>query len=173
MKKKYLMFDIDGTLINSGGAGKKALILAFKKILGDGSFAQDYAFAGKTDIQIIEDIAMLAGVEKNGLEEKVKSIKQSYVNNLKITLQETETYRVYSYVNEVLETFYENNNFELALLTGNIYEGAKLKLEHGGLWEYFRWGAYGDISNNRIHLAEEAYTIISKKKNLKVGILFF
>lgn len=163
LNKKYLLFDIDGTLLNTGGAGKIAMLKAFEKFLGDSNLTKNYSFAGKTDRQIIKDIVRRTRAVENDIDKIVESIEQAYVNNLKSTLNEASHFRVYPNVREVLGTCKEKNEFELALLTGNLEMGAKLKLQYADLWKYFEWGVFGDISEDRIHLAEEAYEIIIQK----------
>ena len=62
MLTKYLLFDIDGTLINTGGAGLKAMKSTDKSILGNEELLKDYSFAGKTDSQIMNDMVRKSGL---------------------------------------------------------------------------------------------------------------
>jgi phosphoglycolate phosphatase len=164
MTKKYLLFDIDGTLINSGGAGKKAMTMAFQKYLGKGALIDGYAFAGKTDSQIIKEVVIKAGTEEAKAAEIIEKIKECYITNLKDSLGEATNFRVYPHVWDIVEACDKSSRFELALLTGNFQTGAKLKLQHVDLWKYFKWGVFGDISEERNDLAEMAYKTIQERE---------
>jgi phosphoglycolate phosphatase len=78
MPKKYLLFDIDGTLINTGGAGLKAMKSTVKSILGNEKLLKDYSFAGKTDSQIMNDMVRRSGLDDNP-ETLSKLLKQTYI----------------------------------------------------------------------------------------------
>ena len=165
MLKKYLLFDIDGTLVNTGGAGLKAMKSTVKNILGNEDLLIGYSFAGKTDAQIVNDM-----IRKSGLADKLGSMsklsEQTYIENLKTNLKNSDNFRIYPNVNELLDYYQKNEGFELALLTGNFKIGAKLKLEHAGLWKYFKWGVFGNLSEDRIHLAKDALGTITEKEAL-------
>jgi phosphoglycolate phosphatase-like HAD superfamily hydrolase len=92
-----------------------------------------------------------------------RRVIDSYVHNLSGALRDSDSYRLYPHAVEVLNRCTADTTVECALLTGNIREGARLKLEHGGLWDYFSWGVFGDISEERTHLAESARSIILEK----------
>ena len=163
MNMKYLFFDIDGTLLNSGGAGKQAMLAALEKHLHDGSLLEGYCFAGKTDTQIIQDMVVRSETPGKLVSEMVQRIAQSYVTNLANTLPETPGFRVYPDVRRVLEACRAQPHFDLALLTGNLHQGARLKLEHADLWNYFPWGVFGDISEDRVRLAQAAHKKLIRK----------
>lgn len=163
MHKRYLLFDIDGTLVNTGGAGMRAMKAAIEKHLGDGNLLKDYSFAGRTDSQIFNDMVRKAGIQKDKVPETAGRLELAYITNLESTLKQAENFRLYPHVREVLDACRKSNAFDLALLTGNIREGAKLKLTHADLWKYFGWGVFGNISEDRIHLAKEACRIITRK----------
>ncbi len=163
MQNKYLLFDVDGTLVNTGGAGLRAMKKTFEELLGDGDLVANYSFAGKTDSQIIHDMIRKSGCEKSTVDELAEQIAQTYVKKLEQTLQEAHNFKTYPHVKEFLEAYSNKRTCELALLTGNLEKGAELKLQHAGLWHYFAWGVFGNVSEDRIHLAEKAFEIIKQK----------
>jgi len=165
MLKKYLLFDIDGTLINTGGAGLKAMKSTIKSILENEELLKDYSFAGKTDAQIMNDMVRKSGLDDNP-ETLSKLLEQTYIENLKTNLKNSGNFRTYPNVNELLDNYQKNEGFELALLTGNFETSAKLKLEHAGLWKYFKWGVFGNLSEDRVHLAKDALETITEKEKM-------
>jgi len=172
MAKKYLLFDIDGTLINTGGAGLKAMKSTVKSILGNEELLKNYSFAGKTDSQIMNDMVRRSGLDDNP-ETLSKLLKQTYIKKLKTNLKNSDNFRTYPHVNELLDNYKKKEDYELALLTGNFETGAKLKLEHAGLWKYFKWGVFGNLSEDRVHLAKDALeTITEKEKKVNTKNIF-
>ena len=165
MLKKYLLFDIDGTLVNTGGAGLKAMRSTVKNILGNEDLLIGYSFAGKTDAQIMNDMIRKSELDDK-LEEMSKLFEQTYIENLKTNLKKSDNFRIYPNVNELLDLYQKNESYELALLTGNFETGAKLKLEHANLWKYFKWGAFGNLSEDRVQLAKDALKTITEKEEM-------
>jgi phosphoglycolate phosphatase len=160
--KLYLLFDIDGTLINTGGEGLSAMKTAVTENLDDGDLLEGCSFAGKTDRQIIYDLIRRARV-RTGTDEKARSIYARYVELLKPALTHAENFFVYPHAAEVVEQFSRDSDLELALLTGNLSQSACMKLEHASLWHYFSWGVYGDVSEDRKDLARTALDMITTK----------
>jgi len=169
MNKKYLLFDIDGTLINTGGAGLKAMKSAVADILGDIDLLKNYSFAGRTDSQIMNDM-----VRRSGKAEILSEAhEKAYLDKLSVNLENSDKFKIYPNVNKLLDTYQEKSGFELALLTGNFRAGAELKLEYAGLWKYFKWGAFGDISEDRVLLAQSALKkIAGKEMNIRTKDIF-
>jgi phosphoglycolate phosphatase len=92
---------------------------------------------------------------------------------LKTNLKNSDNFRTYPNVNELLDNYQKKEDYELALLTGNFETGAKLKLEHAGLWKYFKWGVFGNLSEDRVHLAKDALeTITEKEKKVNTKNIF-
>ena len=160
--KLYLLFDIDGTLINTGGAGLCAMKAAVTECLGDGGLLEGCSFAGKTDRLIIRDLIRRAGMQTD-IGQTARRICTRYIELLGPALSGAENFFVYPHIPELLEQLSKLPDIELALLTGNLEQGARLKLEHAGLWHYFRWGVYGDVSEDRNDLSRKALKRITKK----------
>lgn len=160
--KLYLLFDIDGTLINTGGAGLRAMKNATTACLGDEHLLEGCSFAGKTDRQIIQGLIRRAGIT-TGTEQKVLTMYACYIKLLKENLAGAKNFFVYPHAESTLRQFSHEPDLELALLTGNLEQGARLKLEHASLWNYFSWGVYGDVSENRNDLSRKALDRITAK----------
>jgi len=160
--KTYLLFDIDGTLINTGGLGLLAMKNAVTECLGDARLLEGCSFAGKTDRSIIYGIIRRAGLKDNAAQ-KAGQIYKRYVELLKPALAKAENFFVYPHAADILQQLSHDPAVELALLTGNLEQSARLKLEHASLWHYFHWGVFGDVSEDRNDLAHKALGIITEK----------
>jgi phosphoglycolate phosphatase-like HAD superfamily hydrolase len=146
---KFILFDIDGTLIDSGGAGVKALNRAFEEMFSVGDAFRTISMAGKTDLQILKEGMKLHHVaSSNGV---VPEFFESYITHLRKTIDATEGH-VKTGIREALIEIEKSEDFMLGLLTGNIEQGAMIKLEAFGLDRYFDIGAYGsdDADRNRL-----------------------
>ncbi len=153
VKTILLLWDIDGTLIASGGAGMLALERGLRDGLGiDGSLA-DIDFAGRTDRWIARRI-----FEKFSLphtEENFTRLIDGYVAHLPPTLANPRA-RVLPGVREILAAAAARNDVAQGLLTGNLQRGAKTKLGHHGLWDFFPFGGFADDAELRNDIAPHA-----------------
>ncbi len=160
--KLYLLFDIDGTLINTGGAGLRAMKTAAAECLGNGNLLEGCSFAGKTDRRIIHELIRRSGIQGDA-DQKALAMFACYIKLLGENLAEAESFFVYPHIADTLKRFSNDPELELALLTGNLEQGARLKLKHAALWDYFGWGVYGNISEDRNDLARKALERITEK----------
>lgn len=151
--KHLLLWDIDGTLIDSGGAGRRALEAALRGEFGiDGSLG-DVEFAGRTDTWIVRAV-----LRKFGLPETDASFNRffdAYLAALPGELANPDA-RVLPGVRALLAQLHANGGVAQGLLTGNLQRGAQLKLAHHGLWEQFAFGAFGDDGEHRNTLGPHA-----------------
>jgi phosphoglycolate phosphatase len=140
---KIVLFDIDGTLILTGGAGGRAMNRAFQDLFGVAGALDGIAMGGRTDAGILNDAATAAGVELTAADRQ--RFRQRYFECLREALPEPRAQRgVLPGVRPLLEAMAPRSDCFLALLTGNCEEGARLKLDHFDLWKFFRCGAFGD-----------------------------
>jgi phosphoglycolate phosphatase-like HAD superfamily hydrolase len=149
MEKRLLLFDIDGTLIQSGGAGIFALSQALADRFGIVDDLHDIEFAGHTDSGIVLSI-----MQKHGLAatpENMTAFLDSYLHFLPSELPRRKG-NLLPGVLELLERLKTRPDVVLALLTGNLARGAQLKLEHYGVWHYFEFGAFADDHHDRNEL---------------------
>jgi phosphoglycolate phosphatase len=148
-KKRLLLFDIDGTLIHSGGAGVHALKSAFKERFGIDDDLRDIEIAGMTDSGIVVSILNKHKIPPTN--ENVSGFLDSYVHFLSLELPRRKG-KLLPGVLELLEKLKSRKHLVLALLTGNVSRGAQLKLEHYGVWHFFEFGAFADDHRDRNRL---------------------
>jgi phosphoglycolate phosphatase len=147
--KKVILFDIDGTLIDSGEAGSKALDKTFADLFFIPNAFARVSCAGKTDIQIIKEGLLVHDLaHRDGT---IPAIVKTYIRHLQNEVFNKRR-RLMPAVIELLESLKQSGNYPLGLLTGNVREAAWLKLKPFGLYGYFSFGAYGDDSEDRNEL---------------------
>jgi phosphoglycolate phosphatase len=151
--QRLLLFDIDGTLIHSGGAGVEALKSAFRERFGIDDDLQDIEIAGMTDSGIVVSILNKHKIQTN--HENVSAFLDSYVHFLSLELPRRKG-RLLPGVLDLLERLKSRPHVVLALLTGNVSRGARLKLEHYGVWHFFQFGAFADDHHDRNELGRFA-----------------
>ena len=144
--KRLLLFDIDGTLIHSGGAGIQALKLALKERFGIADDLRDIEIAGMTDSGIV--ISILNKHKIPATNENVTSFLDSYLHFLSLELPRRQG-KLLPGVLELLEKLKSRKHLIIALLTGNLSRGAQLKLDHYGVWHFFEFGAFADDHHDR------------------------
>jgi phosphoglycolate phosphatase-like HAD superfamily hydrolase len=158
--KRLLLFDIDGTLINSGGAGIEALKLALRERFGIDDDLHDIEIAGMTDSGIV--LTILKKHQIASTHENVAAFLDSYVHFLALELPRRKG-ALLPGVLELLEKLQSRKHLVLALLTGNLSRGAQLKLDHYGVWHFFEFGAFADDHHDRNQLGSFARTRAKEK----------
>jgi len=151
--KTLLLWDIDGTLINSGGAGMRALAAALRQAFGIDGSLHGIDFAGRTDRWIMRQIFMQFGVTATA--GNFARLTDSYIAALPQQLA-ARGVRLLPGVGELLADAHERGDVALGLLTGNLRRGAEAKLGSRDLWRYFPFGAFGDDSEDRNELGPHA-----------------
>jgi len=148
-----LLFDIDGTLITSGGAGENALKIGFQREFGFEEDLSSVSIAGRTDSGIARQVLQKHGLEAS--EANIERFFSSYLAELEVQLPQRPG-RVLPGIVQLLETLRERTHFSLGLLTGNLQRGAQLKLQHYGLDGIFPFGAFADDHHDRNSLGPVA-----------------
>lgn len=143
---KLVLFDIDGTLIDPGEAGRMSVSKVFYEMFLIRDAFAEIRMAGKTDIQIIKE-AMSAHRLPSG-DGLIPTILSKYLGQLKIEIKNNRA-SLKPGVVELLSELKTKDNRWLGLLTGNIQQGARIKLDAFGLNHYFPLGAFGDDSEDR------------------------
>ncbi len=155
MEKKLLLFDIDGTLITSGGAGEPALRLGIRDRFGLDEDFRDIEIAGRTDSGIARQF--FAKHSLAATPENIAAFFDGYLHHLPALLSQKNG-RLLPGIIPLLDALKARPDVVLALLTGNLARGAELKLTHYGVWDYFEFGAYADDHHDRNQLGHFART---------------
>jgi phosphoglycolate phosphatase len=154
---KLVLFDIDGTLLGTDGAGRRAIHRALLDEAGTAGPIEHYRFDGKTDPQIIGELLALAGHAGARDRACIDAVCRRYVEHLRVELDKpTQTTTLMPGTHELLDALESHEAAGRALvglLTGNLAPGAALKLRSAGLDPgRFRVGAYGSDSARRADL---------------------
>lgn len=159
---RILLWDIDGTLINTGGAGMRALTHAIGASEAAVAALRRMRLDGMTDRRIArllcaaelhrhEPHSPFESMLERVAESEIDRVLSLYLGALRESLRNTDRYVVLDGVRELLGSIGAQDALH-GLGTGNVEEGARLKLEHGGLWNHFRFGGYGSDAEERAEL---------------------
>lgn len=149
--KRLILFDIDGTILSSQGAARRAFERAMNEVYGTAGPINDHPFDGKTDPQIARELLRLAGYDDASVDSKFSDLWSAYVGQLdhEFAIPGHQT-TVYPGVRELLDELELRSNEQLlGLLTGNIVDGAMRKLASADIASDFRVGAFGSDHERR------------------------
>jgi phosphoglycolate phosphatase-like HAD superfamily hydrolase len=148
---RLVLFDIDGTLLLTAGAGRRAITEALSDEVQDPAAFAGIRFDGKTDPQIVAEMLAMAGQDEARESERVRRLCERYVGLLARELERpTARTTLMPGVEPLLERLERAPGVLLGLLTGNLAEGAALKLRSGGIDPgRFRLGAFGSDAAHR------------------------
>lgn len=146
--RRLVLFDIDGTLVWSAGAGRAAISQALLQEMGATGPIDAHRFDGKTDPQIVIELMTAAGHPDARSERHIAAVCDRYLELLGAELESRRhTISVYPGVEDLLTSLEERSDTLLGLLTGNLASGAAMKLRAAGIApERFRVGAFGSDS---------------------------
>ncbi len=152
---RLLLFDIDGTLVLTGGAGGRAMAMAARDLFAMDDAVGTVPMAGRTDAWIVSQMAAAQGVTCD--DETLERFRDVYLSYLAQEIHEPGPRKgVLPGIRSVLEAVAPRRDAQLALLTGNFEAGARLKLEYFDLWHFFPAGAFGDRLHDRNALLDVA-----------------
>lgn len=151
--RRLVLFDIDGTLLSAGGSGKRAFRDALVEVFGTPGPIDGYSFAGRTDPQIARELLAADGVDAERIDAGMDALWEAYLRRFEREIAAAEV-RVLPGARALVDRVEAaGNGVVLGLLTGNVREGARLKLERAGLgFRRFRVGAYGSDHAERPEL---------------------
>lgn len=159
---KILLFDIDGTLIHSGGSGMHGMTLAFEELYGVPNAFAGIPVSGRTDNLILQDAFANAGLPWQ--EHEMKRYQERYFIHLAEDMQKPRPHRrMMPGFPELLDRLHALPHLHLGLLTGNWKKAAEIKLAHFDLWKYFDFGAFSDDESDRNKLVPHALHRVKAK----------
>ena len=163
---KLVLFDLDGTLLWTDGAGRRAIHRSLVDVMGTPGPIEGFRFDGRTDGEIVQRLAEGAGIAPT--DALLASVLDRYVACLREEIAKpTQRTTVYPGVRELLDALEPRADCVLGLLTGNVREGAALKLASGDLAiERFRLGAFGSDSAHRPDLP----AVAQRRANEELGL---
>ena len=155
-----VLFDIDGTLVDMRGAGRKSFVRALKSVFGWDDDISYVNFAGNTDLNVLLQVAAHHGVTLSPQEQK------RFFAQLPVELKQTAAQAelvIYPGVRELLEALSLDRRVMLGLVTGNVAASARIKLQQFDLHNHFILGAYGDDHADRMDIARLALLRIENR----------
>lgn len=163
--QRLVLFDIDGTLVLTMGAGKEALRVALADDFGIAEPKVDLDYGGRTDRSIARELFEINEIEAT--DQHYLRLFESYLRELRAHLPRI-TGRLLPGVPELLDQMTARPHMHLGLLTGNIEQGAYVKLAHYEIDRYFHFGGFGDHHEARDDIAREG----KKRAEQSLGLNF-
>lgn len=151
---RAVLFDIDGTILVTGGAGGVAWQRAFAELYGVEANVAERTDAGMTDPEIAAIVFREAVGHEGTPEERARAIS-GYLKHLPDAVAESEGYRVMPGIEELLDRLIDSGHL-LGLVTGNVEAAAHIKLSRARLNRFFSFGGYGSDSADRTEVTEAA-----------------
>lgn len=162
---RLVLFDIDGTILRSNGAGRRAMLSALREVFGAAG-PEDHRYDGKTDPQIVREVMRLEGHHDAHIDERMDALMSLYLVQLERELQRTRTL-VHPGIFELLDALEQRHDTILGLLTGNLREGAYAKLRAAGIDpDRFRVGAFGSDHEHRPELP----AVARQRAHVELGV---
>ncbi len=163
---KVILFDVDGTLIRTHGAGVEAFARAFHSLFNFPDTTKKISFAGRTDISLVKEYFRLNHYTPS--QRDIEDFFPCYISWLGRLIKQSDG-AICPGVKEFIYAAYKlPSNPLIGLLTGNIRLGAEIKLKHFGLWDEFKVGAFADDSEDRDQIAHIAFTRANQILNNKL-----
>ena len=169
--KKLVLFDLDGTLVNAGGAGRTSLRKAIKELYGVEPEFDHSLISGRTDLDNFSIVYSLIKKGKKPTAAEMKKMKAKYLEILPTEVHAVVRCKKYDLipgVEKFLKMLAKDKDVILGLGTGNLEEGAKIKLEPSKLASYFTVGGYGEDGQTREEMLQAAVKRAEKKFKTKL-----
>jgi phosphoglycolate phosphatase-like HAD superfamily hydrolase len=152
MRPTVLLFDIDGTLVTTGGAGRRAMEQAFERLHGRRDACDSFSMSGMTDRAIVRKALEFIGAPTSP--EDITAGINAYLAALveEVPLVSDRDYRLHPGMREAVEAAHARKGFAVGLGTGNVREGARIKLERVRIHDRFSFGGFGCDHEDRVEL---------------------
>lgn len=167
---RLVLFDIDGTLLNSGGVGRASMQRALAEVFGSAG-SLSYRYDGKTDKQIVRDVMRLEGHSDEHIDSSMERLIGLYLDGLRTGVKSGKFHvRPLDGVVELLDALEAREEVVLGLLTGNVESGARVKLSAAGIDpDRFRVNAFGSDHEHRPQLPAIAQRRASETLGLDIA----
>jgi phosphoglycolate phosphatase-like HAD superfamily hydrolase len=152
MRPTVLLFDIDGTLVTTGGAGRRSMELAFARLHGRRDACDSFSMSGMTDRAIARKALQAIGAEDST--GAIDAVIAAYLAHLAEEVHKVDdrNYRVFPGMREAVREARSRAGFAVGLGTGNVREGARVKLERVSIYDQFAFGGFGCDAEDRTEL---------------------
>lgn len=151
---RAVLFDIDGTLITTGGAGGRSWARAFRQLFGREADITRFSEVGMTDPDVAHQ-TFVGTMGREPTDDELAQLIMGYLRHLPGEVHGSEGYRIFDGVEDTLRTLADSGAV-LGLVTGNIEGAARIKMERSHLNRYFAFGGYGTDSRDRAELTRAA-----------------
>lgn len=155
---RAVLFDVDGTLVKAGGAGRRALNRAVYRLYGFADVCSTFSLAGRMDLDNFR-LAFLNAVRRKPAAEELARIEAAYLELLPGEVDRAVRLGTYAEVpgaSKLVRALSRRRDVLVGLGTGNVEEGARIKLGPSGLLKYFRFGGFGTDGPSRAHMLKTA-----------------
>lgn len=166
MGVKCVLFDLDGTLVSTGGAGVRALEKAFFELYGVERALGNVNPAGKTDPAIIREMC-LALFDRDPGPVEMEQVQEKYLEYLPVECEAAEDYLVLHKIPELLSEL-QGKKVLMGLGTGNLEKGARIKLERANLNPFLPFGGFGSDAEVRSDLLKAGHRRAEERLNAKI-----
>lgn len=169
--KKLVLFDLDGTLISCGGAGRTALRMAIEELYGVKPEFDHSLISGRTDL---DNFSLVYGLVKKGKKPAAADMNKMVAKYLELLPGQVHAsvrakkYDLVPGVENFLKKLAQEKDVVLALGTGNLEKGARIKLEESGLNKYFELGGFGEDGHTREEMLLAAVKRAEKKHKTNI-----
>jgi phosphoglycolate phosphatase-like HAD superfamily hydrolase len=163
-KNHLFLFDIDGTILDTKGAGKHSFVSAFEKV-NNLKVDTEINFLGGIDNVIFKNLYRHYNLNIDNYDDSWNKFKKEYITNLSKACNNSHNWELFNKADYAIKLLYKISN--IGLVTGNIKEGAMIKLKQFKLSKYFKTGSYGDDAQDRDLLVKNA--IINCKNKFKIN----
>jgi phosphoglycolate phosphatase len=149
-----VLFDVDGTLISTGGAGTRSWRWAFEQLHGIPADIGEHSEAGMTD-PLVGRSTFRNVLHRDPSEAEMRSLLAAYVERLPIEVQASERYQVLPGAEDVLRSLHATGRVT-GIVTGALEEASRIKLARGDLNRFLPFGGFGSDSADRVELTRRA-----------------
>lgn len=153
--RRLILFDIDGTLLLTGGAGKAAFEQTFSRLYQIENAWGDIHPDGRTDPSLIAEL-FEKNLKRRPSPQEEARVREAYAESMAQTLEQAQRFRLMPGIETLIPELAKRDGVSLGLATGNFEETAHLKLKRAGLREYFPFGGFGSDFRDRLQLTRTA-----------------